>query len=154
MPHWKFSRTSLHRLEGVHPDLVKIVHHALMVSPVDFGITCGRRSDEEQKRLLAQGKSKKRKSKHLLDPAEAVDVVAWKDGKINWDDLDLYCKIADAFGVAAEDACDYPIEIRWGGGWGAVGFRPAKEIHRDYVAWAAKKGRRPFVDAVHFEIAG
>ena len=156
MPDWKFSRTSLGKLERVHPDLVRIAHFALSVSPVDFGITCGHRTAEEQERLMAAGKSKTRRSKHLRDPAEAVDVVAWKDGRINWgegEDFDLYCQIADAFGQAANDACDRPVEIRWGGAWASVGMdRTARECRDGYLKWAAENNRKPFTDAVHFEM--
>ena len=48
---FKLSKRSLSRLEGVNPDLVRVVHRAIQITPVDFGVTCGVRTLEEQKSL-------------------------------------------------------------------------------------------------------
>lgn len=50
---YTFSKTSLKRLEGVHPDLVRVATRALELSEVDFGITEGRRTLAKQKEYFA-----------------------------------------------------------------------------------------------------
>ena len=50
---FKLSNRSLGKLEGVHPDMVATVKRAIELTKVDFGITCGLRTVEEQKRLVA-----------------------------------------------------------------------------------------------------
>ena len=46
---YRFSQNSLDHLDGVHPDLVRVAHRALSITPYDFGIIEGVRSKEEQK---------------------------------------------------------------------------------------------------------
>ena len=54
---FKLSKRSLNKLEGVRPDLVETVKLAIKLTRVDFGITCGLRTLEQQKRLVATGRS-------------------------------------------------------------------------------------------------
>lgn len=93
-----FSKRSLTNLEGVHHDLVEVAHLALSMSPIDFVIIDGVRTIEEQRILVAKGKSKTMDSRHLT--GHAIDVAAWINGKISWD-FGLYEKITDAFDMAA-----------------------------------------------------
>lgn len=108
---FSLSRSSLAKLGGVHPDLVKVVKRAIETTKIDFGITEGLRSVNRQKELFAAGKSKTMLSRHLT--GHAVDVAAYKDGKISWD-FDLYEKIADAMLSAG---AEFDIPIVWGGLW-------------------------------------
>lgn len=55
---YKLGTRSLKNLEGVHPNLVKVMKVAIINSPVDFTITEGLRSTERQKSLFAQGRTK------------------------------------------------------------------------------------------------
>jgi peptidoglycan L-alanyl-D-glutamate endopeptidase CwlK len=55
---------SLGRLEGVHPDLVRIVKTAAAMSNLDFTVLEGLRTVERQKELVKQGASKTMKSRH------------------------------------------------------------------------------------------
>lgn len=112
---FSLSRKSLGKLGGVHPDLIKVVKRAIELTSVDFGITEGLRSITRQKELYAQGRTtpgkivtKTMRSRHLT--GHAVDIVAYKDGKISWANH-LYAKIAKAFYEAAEE---YDILIKWG----------------------------------------
>jgi len=115
----EFSKTSLSRLKGVHPDLVRVVTRCAKDwtdKQFTFGITCGVRTLEEQKILVSKGASKTLKSRHI--PAangysHAIDVVAFIDGKVRWD-WPLYDKISKAMKAAAK-AEKVPIE--WGGDW-------------------------------------
>ena len=52
---FQFGKRSIKRLEGVHPDLVKVCHRALEMSPIDFSIIEGMRTLKRQKALLAKG---------------------------------------------------------------------------------------------------
>lgn len=108
---FSLSRKSLAKLGGVHPDLIKVVKRAIELTSVDFGITEGLRSVSRQKELVAQGKSQTMRSRHLT--GHAVDIVAYKNGKVSWANH-LYDKIAAAFFEAAEE---YDINIVYGGNW-------------------------------------
>ena len=70
---FKLSNISLERLKGVHPRLVSIVEAAIEITTVDFGVTCGLRTREEQARLYEQGKTMTMDSRHLT--GHAVDLV-------------------------------------------------------------------------------
>ena len=98
MNEFVFSKRSLKNLEGVHHDLVEVAHMALSMSPIDFVIIDGVRTIEEQRILVAKGKSKTMDSRHLT--GHAIDVAAWMNGAISWD-FGLYEKITDAFDMAA-----------------------------------------------------
>lgn len=108
---FKLSQRSLAKLEGVHPDLVKVVKHAIEISEIDFCVTEGLRTRERQEQLVKAGASKTTRSRHLT--GHAVDLAAYVDGEIRWD-WPLYGKLATAMKRAAED-CNIPIE--WGGDW-------------------------------------
>ena len=103
--------TSILRLKGLHPDLVKVVQRAIQISTVDFTVLEGLRSLERQKALVAAGASQTMKSRHL--DGHAVDLGAWVDDKVDWS-WPLYSKVADAMKQAAKDV-NVPIE--WGGDW-------------------------------------
>lgn len=72
---------SLGRLEGVHPDLVRIVKTAASISDLDFTVLEGLRTVERQKELVKQGASKTMKSRHLT--GHAVDLAPMINGKIS-----------------------------------------------------------------------
>lgn len=103
----QFSKSSLSKLKGVHPDLVKVVMRCAKDwkdKQFTFGITCGVRTIEEQRVLVKKGASRTMNSRHI--PAKngfshAVDVVAMIDGKAKWD-WPLYVKIAAAMKQAAK----------------------------------------------------
>lgn len=112
----KLSATSLARLKGVHPDLVRVVKRAADLHPVEFRITCGLRTLAEQKILVARGASKTMKSRHLPGRggfSHAVDVAFVIDGKLRWD-WPLFDAIAKTMKRAA--ALE-KVPIEWGGDW-------------------------------------
>ena len=77
---FKLSSRSLRKLEGVHPDMVDTVQKAIERTKIDFGVTYGVRSVEEQQRLFDMGRSQTLKSKHLIQDSgfsHAVDLVAY-----------------------------------------------------------------------------
>jgi peptidoglycan L-alanyl-D-glutamate endopeptidase CwlK len=104
-------RRSIQKLDGVHDDLVQVVHKAITLSTVDFTVLEGVRSPDRQRELLKIGATRTMNSRHLT--GHAVDLGAWVEGKVAWD-WPLYYKIADAMKSAAvlEN-----VEIEWGGDW-------------------------------------
>ena len=120
---FRFSQRSLKNLEGVHPDLVKVVHRALQLSAVDFVITEGLRSPERQKQLVQAGASRTLNSRHLS--GHAVDVVAWVNGEVRWD-WPLYSKISAAFKQASKELS---VPITWGGDWPKLRDGPHFELN-------------------------
>ena len=105
------SRLSLSRLEGVHPDLVKVVKRAIEITEIDFRVSEGLRTKARQAELVKSGASQTQNSRHLT--GHAVDLVAMIGLDIRWD-WPLYYKIADAVKQAAKEL-NVPIE--WGGDW-------------------------------------
>ena len=108
---FKLGRRSVERLQGVHPDLVKVVERAIEMSPVDFTVLEGLRSPERQQTLVASGASQTLNSRHIT--GHAVDLGAWVDNQVDWS-WPLYHKIANAMKAAANEL---GVAIVWGGDW-------------------------------------
>ena len=145
------SQRSLGRLDGVKNELHSVVTTAIGLTNVDFGVTCGLRDLKTQEDLVARGASQSLKSKHLT--GEAVDVVAYIGGsRISWE-LNLYDDIADAF---KEASVREGVGIRWGASWHIPDLRDwegtAEEAMMAYIDLRRSQGRRPFIDAPHFEL--
>jgi len=121
---FRLSSRSLARLDGVHPDLIRVVKRAIQITPVDFGITEGLRTKERQRELVAKGASRTLNSRHLT--GHAVDVVAYIGSEVRWD-WPLYPKIAAAFRQAAKEE---GIPIIWGGDWPKLRDGPHFELDR------------------------
>lgn len=102
---------SRQRLEGVHPDLVRVVERAIGITTVDFTVLEGRRTPERQRQLVAAGASQTMNSRHLT--GHAVDLGAWVNSQVRWD-WPLYYRIADAMKAAAQAE---DVSIEWGGDW-------------------------------------
>lgn len=147
---FKLSNRSLSRLEGVNSHLVTVVKRAIELTSVDFGVTEGLRTLERQQKLVAQGRSQTLNSKHII--GNAVDLVAWVDGEPCWE-LNVYDNIADAMKKAA---IENHVPIRWGAAWHIDDIREWNGSMEDamnaYVDLRRSQGRRPFIDAPHFEI--
>jgi peptidoglycan L-alanyl-D-glutamate endopeptidase CwlK len=102
---------SLSRLEGVHPDLVKVVKKAAQMSDLDFTVLEGRRTIERQKQLLAQKATTTLNSRHLT--GHAVDIAPVIEGQVSWA-WPLYHRLAPFMRAAAQLE---GISIEWGGDW-------------------------------------
>lgn len=107
----KLSESSLKKIDGVHPDLQRVVYRAAEITAVDFIITEGLRTVERQKKLVASGASKTMNSRHIT--GHAVDLAALVDGEVRWD-WPLYHKLAEAMKEAARIE---GVPIEWGGDW-------------------------------------
>lgn len=149
---YKLGKRSLSKLEGVDERMVAVVKYAIGVSKQDFSVICGLRTIEEQRALVAKGASQTMKSKHL--DGIAVDLMAYVDGG-RWE-LNLYDEIADAMAEAAH-AVDVP--IRWGAAWNVPDIgkwrmdgSTCEDAMNHYIDTRRSEGRRPFIDAPHFEL--
>ena len=123
-------------LEGVHPDLVRVVERAILITEVDFTVVEGVRSLETQKKYVASGASTTMNSRHLKAPngfAHAVDLVGLVGGKVNWS-WPLYSKIAAAMKQAAKEL---GVAIVWGGDW-----RTFKDGPHFELSWAKYPGKK------------
>jgi len=98
-------------LQGVHPDLVRVIRRAAAESAVAFTVTEGLRTIERQRQLMRAGASQTLRSRHLT--GHAVDLAALVDGKVRWD-WPLYERLAAAVKLSAQ-AEKVPLE--WGGDW-------------------------------------
>jgi peptidoglycan L-alanyl-D-glutamate endopeptidase CwlK len=102
---------SLKLLNGVHPDLRKIVIQCAKDSAIEFIVTEGRRSLARQQQLKAAGASQTLKSRHLT--GHAVDLAVKVGGKVRWD-WPLYSALAKDMKAAAAKV---KIPMEWGGDW-------------------------------------
>ena len=132
---FSFSTNSAKKLLTVHQDLQDVFLAAIRVSPIDFGISHGRRTADEQFELWKQGRTFKGGkwavtgkivtkcdgmrllSKHQY--AEAVDVFAFVNGKLSYDPVHL----ALIAGAVISEANSRNIPIRWGGTFGSREFK-------------------------------
>ena len=121
---FRFSALSRSRLKGVHPDLIRVVDRALMLSSVDFMVIEGVRTPERQRALYAQGRTKPGRivtwtlrSRHLVQAdgfGHAVDLAPYP---LDWEGPARFPKfdaIARAMFTAADDL---NVAIRWGADW-------------------------------------
>ena len=123
------------RLQGVHPDLVRVVRAAVGNSDVDFIVTEGLRTLARQKELLAKGASRTLKSRHLT--GHAVDLAVVIGGEVRWD-WPLYMKLANSMRLAA---ITENVPIVWGGTWKLLNTsKPPFTLHKS------------FPDEPHFEL--
>jgi peptidoglycan L-alanyl-D-glutamate endopeptidase CwlK len=135
----KLSKTSLARLKGVNPSLVKVVLRAaeLATQTQDFSVLEGVRTKARQKALYAQGRTKKGpivtwtlNSKHI--EGKAVDLIPYPEGwkaKTN--------KFNEIAALMFKAAKELGVTIRWGADWDRDG----------------KPRERGEFDSPHFELA-
>lgn len=134
---FSLSKASLANLEGVHPDLVKVVKRAIQLTDIDFKVGEGVRTLARQKTLVAEGKSKTLNSRHIPGKdgyGKAVDLWTITGGTVTWNQKD-YVRLA---GFVLQAARELGIAIRWGGSW-------TDEVN----GWQSQK----FFDGPHFELS-
>ena len=147
---FKLSQRSLDKMKGVDSTLVEVVKEAIGLTKVDFGVTFGLRTLEQQKELYDSGRSQTMKSKHL--DGRAVDLVAYFGSDVSWE-LNVYDDICDAM---AEAARRNTLALKWGAAWSEGDIRmyggTAEDAMNAYIDLRRSEGRRPFIDAPHFEM--
>ena len=132
----KYSARSLKNLNGIHPDLRRVIDRALQDSPLDFVVIEGLRTKERQKQLVASGASKTLNSRHIT--GHAVDLVPiGPNGKAAFD-WPLYDRLGPAVKAAAQAE---GVEVVWGGDWTSFKDGPHFELDRKVYPegdWASK----------------
>lgn len=119
------SQKSKDKLATVHADLQKIIEEAIIDSPLDFSITQGIRTKEEQQKLFDEGKSQTLNSRHLT--GKAVDIAVFVNGKVTWD-INNYKIVAEHIKSVANKL---GIPIVWGGDWTTFKDGPHFELNRN-----------------------
>jgi peptidoglycan L-alanyl-D-glutamate endopeptidase CwlK len=110
------SERSLTKLEGAHPDLVKVIKRAAILSDMEFTVLEVLRTVARQKELVAKGASKTMKSRHLPGPdgkSRAIDIAPLDGGQVSWA-WPQYHRLAPIIKQAARDV---GVPIEWGGDW-------------------------------------
>jgi peptidoglycan L-alanyl-D-glutamate endopeptidase CwlK len=139
---------SLQELDGVHPELVKVVKRAIELTEQDFSVNDGKRTIEEQRHYLESGATTTMDSRHLT--GHAVDLVPYINGKLRWEWGPIY-KITAAM---QNSAAELNIPIRWGGVWD----RELAQLHdfeQDVAAYVSRRkaiGKKAFLDGPHYEL--
>ena len=108
---YKFGKKSKERLRGVHPKLVNVLNELIKI--MDVTIIEGLRSEERQKELLEQGKTKTKFSKHIK--GKAVDLAPYT---IDWEDRERFHYMG---GMIRGIGKQLNTDIRWGGDWDSDG---------------------------------
>jgi peptidoglycan L-alanyl-D-glutamate endopeptidase CwlK len=153
---YALGKGSLTELIGVHPDLQKVVHRAIQITPQDFAVHDGLRTETEQRELVARGASQTMNSMHRKQGdgyGHAVDLVPYINGKLRWEWDPIYA-IAAAVKQAAREL---GVAVRWGGCWQDMatipGDSPAamRKAVEEYGARRRAAGKKAFTDGPHFE---
>lgn len=108
MSSFRFSKRSENNLNGVNSDLVKVIRRALEITPVDFIVIEGLRTEARQKQLVAEKKSQTMKSRHLT--GHAVDIIPVNT---KWQ-IDEFKPLLKAVKQAADEL---GVKIRFGINW-------------------------------------
>lgn len=104
---YRFGKRSKKRLKGVNSKLINILNELIKI--MDVTIIEGVRSQERQNKLVSEGASKTKYSKHI--EGKAVDLAPYP---INWDDRERFHYMG---GMLRGIAKQLNINIRWGGDW-------------------------------------
>ena len=129
---FSFGKTSRERMAGIHPDLIKVLELAIIITKVDFSIPQygGLRTEQEQLKLFVGGKSKAdgRVNKSYHQTGRAIDVCAYVNGKADWSQPHMTmvaCAILQA-------ASQLGVKLDWGGLWTNFIDMPHFQLSKDY----------------------
>ncbi|HKU52236.1 MAG TPA: M15 family metallopeptidase [Nitrospira sp.] len=143
---------SLRNLDGVHPDLVRVVRAAIGKSGQDFRVNEGVRSREQQMENVAKGVSKTMHSKHLIQSdgyGHAVDLVPWLGGRMRWE-WPLIYPIARAM---REVGREMGVRLVWGGVWDQVLNDLSGDPIMEVARYTSRHPGPDFLDGPHYELA-
>jgi peptidoglycan L-alanyl-D-glutamate endopeptidase CwlK len=105
------------------PGIIKVVRRAIKI--YDFSASEGHRSVARQQALFAQGRTTpgkivtnvdgvRKKGMHNYKPSRAIDLVPYRDGKMQWNDREGFIHLA---GIMLAFAEAEGVRLRWGGDW-------------------------------------
>ncbi len=118
------------RLDGVHPDLVRVIERAAQISPIEFRVLEGLRTRERQAELVKQGASHTMRSRHItghaVDIAPYLDTDGDGDREVSWH-WPHYHALAPWIKRAAEQE---GVRIIWGASWMTFPDGPHWELDR------------------------
>jgi len=149
-----FGKASLAKLDGVHPDLVRVFKRAITISRQDFSIHDGLRTIEQQRALVNRGASQTMKSMHLPQAdglGHAGDAVPYINGQLRWEWGPIY----DIAAAMAEAARIEKVRVRWGGCWDRVLNdlgATADDMRKAVAGYCARHPGPDFIDGPHFEL--
>lgn len=122
---YRLGKRSKANLEGVHPDMVKVIKKAIEITNQDFTVIWGVRTAKQQNDLYQKGRTKggsivtykdgyRKKSNHQVKSdgyGHAVDLVPYP---VDWNDWTKFERINDAVQAAANSL---GVDVVWGGDW-------------------------------------
>lgn len=126
----KFSQQSYSRIQGVHPDLIRVAERALSYRVLDITALPdgGVRTLEKEKQMVAKGASQTLQSKHLIQDdgyGHAIDIAPFP---IDWKDTEGFYMLG---ALMFRAAMELGIQIEWGGTWQTL---------KDYSHFQLKQG--------------
>ena len=153
---------SLKELTGVHPRLVEVVKIAITLTPVDFGVHDGLRTEAEQRAYVKSGVSQTMNSMHRPQAdgyGHAVDLIPYINGKLRWEWPPIYhIAAAMRLALAMHNAnASEVLKLRWGGCWRDLstissGEKAMEQAVNQYGSERRQAGKKAFTDGPHFEI--
>lgn len=149
----QFGQTSRSRLDTCHPDLVKVMNHA--IKRYDFSIAFGVRTDEVQMGLFMKGREKTDNGYKIVGPtvtncdgidkrsrhqevdgfSNAVDIVPYINGSMDWNNKKEWKILSRTVWNSIQElqvTGQVMSIIRWGGFWTSL---------IDYPHWEIINGR-------------
>jgi peptidoglycan L-alanyl-D-glutamate endopeptidase CwlK len=148
---------SIAELEGVHPDLVRVVKRTIEVTKQDFAVHDGLRTIAEQREYVRRGVSKTMNSMHMKQPdgfGHAFDLVPYINGQLRWEWKPIFV-IASAVHQAATEL---GVALTWGGVWDRAFLdldgTPAaiEQAVNAYVTRRRGMGKTAFIDGPHWQL--
>jgi peptidoglycan L-alanyl-D-glutamate endopeptidase CwlK len=129
LPTKKFNEESVRIVQGLHPDLLRVVARAAEISGQEFQVVPdngGLRTASMQKRLKKKGASRAILGRHTI--GYAIDLVPVNDqGRVDFTNLAGFDEIMLAMKQASEELS---VPIDWGGNWKRLVDKPHFELNR------------------------
>lgn len=128
---FQLSDRSLSRLAGVHPDLARVIERAIEITPLDFGVSEGLRSEEKQRLMVKEGRSTTMNSLHLKQPdgyGHAVDLYVLVNGSPSWEHKYFRKVVQAVFTAAIEEG----VQIEAGALWRDFLDSPHIQLNQKY----------------------
>ena len=130
---FQLSKKSISNMQGVHPDLVRVVNRAITLSKIDFGVSEGLRTHDRQIELFNDHKSTTMNSMHLAQKhtgySHAVDLFCFDfQGNVTWEHQWFRLIVQAMFTAAILEN----VQITAGGLWRTFLDSPHFQLDKDY----------------------